>query len=307
MKLIFLYIYMALTIACTMASPLPVDNKRVSSDSLDLTKKYAPEPPTTHHVVLGIVFTGTDHDPRTELVPIGIDLYGTMVPRTALNFYQYADTKKSYRNSENPWDRDLDRILPTGAIESVHFSPSPAEETSDMASLFQENFGLTHDRPGRVSMASDDEGSKFMIWTSGMPYEGDNVVFGQVTSGLKDLMDRVANVKTDENGKPDQPITISYTSISVNKLPDPKRAHEQYLESLQDYQNGELDKGVTLKTYLYYDNQRDLEDTEYNQLHHPLPRIMLGISALIACYAVAKYRKRIFGRFSSKIISIRED
>ncbi|CAI4052192.1 hypothetical protein SUVZ_14G3460 [Saccharomyces uvarum] len=304
---IFLYIYMALTVACTMASPLPVDNKRVPSDYLDLTKKYAPEPPTTHNVILGLVFTDPDDDSSIELHNIGLDLYGTMVPKTALNFFQYADTKGDLHPSENQSHRDLDMILPNGAIESVYFPPHPVEETSGLASLFQENFGLTHDRPGRVSMANDDAGSKYMIWTSGMSYEGDNVVFGQITSGLRGLMDRVAKVKTDENGKPDQPITIVYISVSENNLPNPKKAHEQYLQSLQDYQNGDLSKGVSLKTYLYHDNERDLEDVKYNQLHHPLPRIVLGISALMACYVVAKYRKRIFSRSSSKIISIRED
>lgn len=298
---------MALTVAYTMASPLPVDNKRVSSDSLDLTKKYAPEPPTTHNVVLGIMFTDPDDDSSMESHTIGIDLYGTMVPRTALNFHQYADTKGNLHPSENQSKRDLDKILPNGAIESVYFSPHPVEETLGLASLFQENFGLTNDRPGRVSMANDDAGSKFMIWTSGMSYEGDNVVFGQITSGLRGLMDKVANVKTDENGKPDQPITIVYTSVSETNLPNPKRAHEQYLQRLQDYQNGDLNKGVSLKAYLYHDNERDLEDIQYNQLHHPLPRIALGILALMACYVVAKYRKRIFSRSSSKIISIRED
>nr|CAI6711745.1 CMF_HP1_G0048420.mRNA.1.CDS.1 [Saccharomyces cerevisiae] len=42
--------------SCITALALPVDNKR-ASDSLDLKKKYAPDPPITHNVNIGIVFT----------------------------------------------------------------------------------------------------------------------------------------------------------------------------------------------------------------------------------------------------------
>ncbi|CAI4036125.1 hypothetical protein SMKI_14G3440 [Saccharomyces mikatae IFO 1815] len=308
MKSFFVHIYVALMFACATALPLPIENRRASSDSLDLKKKYAPNPPATHNVDLELMFT----DPENSKVMrhhITIDLYGTMVPKTVTNFCRYVDSIEN-RITSGPIDsseRDFDKILPNGSIECDPVLPSSTEETGGLISVFEENHDLPHDRPGRVSMIGDDTGFKFIIETSGTPPEGESIVFGQVTSGLKDLIDKLANVQTNENGTPEQPITIDYISSNENKFLDPKRVHEQYLERLHDYQSGSLEKGVTLKNYLYSDNQRKVDDVKYNQLHHPLPRVMLGISVLLLFYVLAKYRKRIFSRSSSKIISIRED
>lgn len=308
MKSLFLYTYVAFMFTFIMALPLPVDNKRASSNSLDLRKKYAPNPPATHNVEILIIFTESEHSEVTHH-SITIDLYGTMVPKTVMNFCQYADSMKDRISPDHfvPSERHFDKILSNGAIEGGPVPSSSGEETGVLASLFKENHGLIHDRPGRVSMIKDDAGLKFIIGTSDTAPEGGNIVFGQVTSGLKDLMDKIANVKTDENGKPDQPMTIAYISSNENKFQDVKKAHEQYLQRLQDYQNGDLEKGITLKNYLYQSNQRKLEDVKYNQLHHPLPKVMFGITILLLFYVLAKYRKRIFSRSSSKIVSIRED
>ncbi|CAI4050453.1 peptidylprolyl isomerase family protein CPR8 SKDI_14G3480 [Saccharomyces kudriavzevii IFO 1802] len=306
MKSISLYICAALMFACTLA--LPVDNRRVSSDSLDLEKKYAPNPPATHSIILVVMFTDPENSEVTTQ-KMTIDLYGTMVPRTVMDFSQYAGSMKGRIRSRQrgSQERDFDKILPNGAIRGGPISPTSAEEAGNLASLFEENHSLTHDRPGRVSMIKGDAGSKFIIGTSDTSYEGDSVVFGQVISGLKVLMDKLANVETDEDGRPDHPITIAYISSNKNNDMDPKKAHEQYLQRLSDYQNGDLEKGVTLKNYLYRSNERKLEDIRYNQLHHPLPRIVLGISILMVLYVLAKYRKKIFSKSSSKIVSIRED
>ncbi|CAI4766529.1 ALI_HP2_G0046280.mRNA.1.CDS.1 [Saccharomyces cerevisiae] len=308
MKSFFLYLYVAFMFSCITALPLPVDNKRASSDSLDLKKKYAPDPPITHNVNIGIVFTDPESSEEAGRL-ITIDLYGTMVPKTVMTFCQYVDSVKdrlASRHSYSP-ERDFDKILSNGAIEGSSVSSSSIEETEMLApKLPEENHSLIHDRPGRVSMIKDDKGLKFIIETNETPLEGESVVFGQVTAGLKDLMDKLANVKTDENGKPEQPITIGYISSQEHRVQHAKEAHEKYLQRLQDYQNGDLEKGITLKKYLYRGSQRKLEDAKYNQLHHPLPKIMLGISVLLLFYVLAKYRKRIFNR-SSKIVSIRED
>ncbi|EJS41906.1 cpr8p [Saccharomyces arboricola H-6] len=305
MKTAFLYIYVALMFACTTVLSLPVDSKRVSSESLDPKKEYAPNPPATHSVLLGIIFA---HPETSKVVlPVTIDLYGTMVPKTVMNFYQYAERIQNRQHNDPSEAPDFDKILPNGAIEGGPIPPLSDVETGDLTSQFAENLALTNDRPGRVSMTRDDTGLKFMIWTGSMPYEGDNIVFGQVTSALKDVLDKLANVKTNKNGEPDEPITIDHVFLTEYKNLDFKTSHEQYLERLLDYQNGDLEKGDTLKGYLEWSNKRESEEIKFNQHHHPLPKISLGISVLLAFYVLAKYRKRIFSRSSSKIVSIRED
>lgn len=80
MKSFFLYLYVAFMFSCITALPLPVDNKRASSDSLDLKKKYAPDPPITHNVNIGIVFTDPESSEEAGRL-ITIDLYGLWCPR----------------------------------------------------------------------------------------------------------------------------------------------------------------------------------------------------------------------------------
>jgi cyclophilin family peptidyl-prolyl cis-trans isomerase len=75
-----------------------------------------------------------------------------------------------------------------------------------------ENFKLTHDRPYLLSMANagpNTNGSQFFITTVNTPHlDGKHVVFGEVISGFE-IIDKLNNVKTDNDDKPFTDIIIS--------------------------------------------------------------------------------------------------
>ena len=75
-----------------------------------------------------------------------------------------------------------------------------------------ENFNLTHNQPGMLSMANagaNTNNSQFFITTKKTPWlDNKHVVFGIIISGF-DLVGKIENVEVDEKSKPLNDITIT--------------------------------------------------------------------------------------------------
>ena len=79
-------------------------------------------------------------------------------------------------------------------------------------SFKDENFNLTHNQPGLLSMANsgpDTNNSQFFIITKKTPWlDNKHVVFGIIISGF-DIIKKIENLETDKNDKPIEDIIIS--------------------------------------------------------------------------------------------------
>lgn len=79
-------------------------------------------------------------------------------------------------------------------------------------SFKDENFNLTHNQPGLLSMANsgpDTNNSQFFITTKKTPWlDNKHVVFGIIISGF-DIIKKIENLETDKNDKPIEDIIIS--------------------------------------------------------------------------------------------------
>lgn len=145
---------------------------------------------------------------------IVIKLFEDVVPLTCKNF-KYISQKgingKTYNGC--PFHRIIKNFMIQGG-DIVNQNGTGS--VSIYGSNFEdENFKLTHDKPGLLSMANsgpNTNGSQFFITTVPTPHlDGKHVVFGEVINGME-VINEIENVPTDANDKPYKNIIIKSIS-----------------------------------------------------------------------------------------------
>lgn len=280
----------------------------------DFKTLYEPNPPVTKRVLFGINYT----DPSTnqpKAVDVGIELYGTVVPLTVNNFNGLARGVKGQLG-----DKIIDisykktifhRIIPGFMIQGGNVLPHVGPFSIYGYAFDDENFNLKHDRPGRLSMANSGPNTnacQFFITTSETPLEhldGKHVVFGQVISGLEDLMKYVQHVETDDKDKPVNDVSITYTYTEELRIADIEKMHEEYIKKVEQFRNGDTSVGITLEEELKEGAKNEVElENDYYYSQHPYAKFVfafLFIGALVTVYA---NRRSIIPR-AKNIVSVR--
>lgn len=253
---------------------------------------YEPNPPVTVRVLFGIGYT----DPSTEKekdMEITIELYGSVAPKTVKNFVELAKGVKGKMKMDASEDDVLNiqykdtifhRIIPGFVIQGGDVLPNVAPFSIYGMKFDDETFFLKHDRPGRVSMANQGPNSnacQFFITVSdeAIPHlDEHHVVFGQVVSGLEELMSSVQNVETDDNDKPINDVKITFAFVEELKIGDLEAQHSKYLSKLEKFRNGDTSVGITMKQEQASGKKEEIHlDNELYFQNHPLARYLLAM------------------------------
>jgi peptidyl-prolyl cis-trans isomerase B (cyclophilin B) len=180
---------------------------------------HGDDPPFTDILYLDIhQALGKDNsDESRPLGTISIGLFGTIVPKTVKNFIDLAPI---YQKTHTLFHR----VIPGFVIQAGDFDglgghssygekgatppvgiSNPEDFGSYYSGLEDENFKLSHNKIGRVSVANAGKntgGSQFFICLEPQPsLDGNYVVFGQVIDGM-DIAENMGSVEKDSHDKP---------------------------------------------------------------------------------------------------------
>lgn len=305
-------------------SPLLVNGAAIEGNDLfklDTNKVYPPDPPSSVHVLMGFKYYDEVLQ-RENVVDFTLALFNTLTPKATKNFQMMSSGFKVVTDPNHPEqmifvtykNTPVYKLIPGVQLEAgIIFPEFPfciyGQKFED------ESFALKHDRPGRVSLVStgpDSNESKFIIGldANGAPEKnGKNVVFGQVVSGLEDLINAMNHVKSDPNNNyyPSKPIIIYYSIVDALKISNIDELARQWEKDLKLFEQGDLSKGFKFKTKKT--EAQSSNNVEYNQINHPVSKIIVLFVLLAVFYILMKYKHQIFSYLSlnNHETSIRDD
>ncbi|SMN21584.1 similar to Saccharomyces cerevisiae YCR069W CPR4 Peptidyl-prolyl cis-trans isomerase (cyclophilin) [Maudiozyma saulgeensis] len=323
-------IYLALVCSAVLAAPSYIDVH---------DKIYPPDPPATHHVLMGIKYY--DEEAKKEKVDeVIIDLYGTVTPLTVQNFATIGRGLRVLTDAANEEGSTMvtykktlfTKLIKDDIIEGGEVLPGITPFSMYGFKFADENFFLKHDRPGRVSLVNDGEpdtnDSRFSISlnANGSPErDGLNVVFGQVIFGYDNLEKIQLSQVSSKSHRPEHDITISYIVVDELKISDLAKLHQEYMDKLTKFENGDQSVGIKLgptrtqlkegrkKQDLEKEERRKLHDMKLAQNNNPVMKISIGFVLLLILYLITTKRKLLFSRSSANVtnlddpVSIRKD
>lgn len=310
---------------CTLALSAPSPTK---TDE----KIYPPNPPATHHVLMGIKYF--DELAKKEQVgEVIIDLYGTIVPLTVENFATIGtgfritlDPKGETTTGITYKNTKFTKVKKNDIIEGGEVLPGISSFSIYDITFPDENFFLTHDRPGRLSLVNDgkvdNNDSRFSISMNpeGSPeLDQKNVVFGQVIFGY-DNLERIQLTKVNNMYKPEHDVTVVYVVVDKLMIGDLEKAQQDYVDNLAKFEDGDLSVGVKLPPTLAElkkarnsEERERLRDLKIEQYDHPALKVGLGMVGLSVLYFILRLRKRVISRSSAtsgsngNVVSLRND
>lgn len=140
-----------------------------------------------------------------------IELFTDVTPYTCENFKKLCSNKNirhSYQGSK------FHRSIPGFMIQGGELEGGPYSIYGEK--FPDENFKLTHDHEGLLSMANsgpDTNSSQFFITLNKTDHlDGKHVVFGKVIKGF-DIVKRIAEIRTDPQDKPTTDVIIKKCGI----------------------------------------------------------------------------------------------
>ncbi|KAJ5246952.1 peptidyl-prolyl cis-trans isomerase H [Penicillium chermesinum] len=148
---------------------------------------------------------------------VKMELYANVTPRTAENFRQFCTGEsktpkgkpQGYKEASSTGSYVKDFMIQGG--DFVNGDGTGSCNIYGSSKFADENFALSHDRPGLLSMANsgpNSNGCQFFITTAPAPFlNNKHVVFGQVTDGM-DIVRMIEKTRTNAHEKPIQDVTI---------------------------------------------------------------------------------------------------
>jgi cyclophilin family peptidyl-prolyl cis-trans isomerase len=150
----------------------------------------------------------------TYIGKIIFQLFDEDVPKTCKNFRYLCSTGILNKNKPSYQDTSFHRVIKDFMVQGGDITRGDGTGGYSIygEQFDDENFNLTHNQPGMLSMANsgpNTNNSQFFITLKKTPWlDNKHVVFGIIISGF-DIIKKIESYETDEKDKPIQDIVIT--------------------------------------------------------------------------------------------------